>query len=100
MTTRDAILALFTSDDVVLRPSEIIRRTRLGTYAVRQTLKRLAKKGQLFHIGHSQYARSATTPPLRMLRSGDAKELSRRLADVEARIAKLEERWAQRGPQP
>lgn len=88
--TADAILALFNADDVILRPSEIIRRTGRKPEAVRKALKLLVNAGRLFHISHSQYACRADARPIEQMRSGQMGEILRALARIEERLANLE----------
>lgn len=82
MTVADRIMALFTSDDVVLRPSEIMRRAKASEHATRKELTRLIANGRLFRIVHSQYARCATTMPIAQTRD--------RITRLEARVEQLE----------
>lgn len=88
-TTGQRILSLFNADSVVLRPSEIIRRTKRGAYSVRAELKRLVSRGRLFHIAHSQYARIADAKPIEAMRAGHLAALERRVAALEAEIQQL-----------
>ena len=86
-TTRYRILELFYTPDLVLRPSEIIRRTGLKAETVRTMLKRMVHEKQLYHLRHSQYARSASAPPLTYSRD----VLETRVRALEARITELEQ---------
>jgi hypothetical protein len=83
MKTADAIMLLFKADDVVLRPSEVVRRTGKGLHSVVKELSRLVVAGKLFHIAHSQYARCATTKPIAAMRSDRIGALERRVEQLE-----------------
>lgn len=65
IATPAAIMALFTDDDVVLRPAEIISRLGRGESPVRKALTRLVRDGSLHRVATCQYARVATAKPRR-----------------------------------
>lgn len=89
MTIADRILALFVSDDTVLRPSEIIRRTSANEDSIYKTLGRLVKRGRLFNIAHSQYARVATAVPVTSVKVQRIVELDRRVTELEQIVTRL-----------
>lgn len=82
-------MQLFIADDVVLRPSEIIRRTKRSQFSVFKELGRLVKRGQLFRIAHSQYTRSATTTPIAKMRNDRIATLERQVEEMWAEIRLL-----------
>lgn len=86
--TPDAIMALFVADDVVLRASEIMRRTKRGE-GVRKALWRLTKERRLFRVGYCQYARVPTAVPTQKMRGDRIAELERRVDELEARLARI-----------
>lgn len=92
VTTPERIMQLFVADDIVLRPSEIMRRTGRGEESVRASLQRLVNRGRLFHLAHSQYARVATAKTLDRVRADRIGRLEGRLAELEEKLANL---WAQ-----
>lgn len=89
MTCAKAILSLFSADDIVMRPSEIIRRTGRKEDSVRTQLTRLVAARKLFHIGHSQYARCEATLPIARMRADRVAALERRVDELESELSNL-----------
>lgn len=92
-TTSELILALFVDDDIVLRPADILRRTGRKTESVRTQLKRLVAAGKLFHIAHSQYARSPNATPIAVGKPSYVAELESRIAVLERQMAAMANHW-------
>lgn len=88
--TSEAIMKLFVSDDVVIRASEIIRRTGRGESSVRKSLTRLVREGRLFRVGLVQYGRSPDVKPIGKMRGERMSKIERRLEELERRVAELE----------
>ena len=89
-------MRLFDHDDVALRPSEIRRRGRLNREASSKALQRLVDRGQLFHIGHAQYSRCATTQPLSSMKADRLAALERRVDELERKTGTLCSTWSLR----
>jgi predicted transcriptional regulator len=92
MSVATDIMLLFSDDDVVMKPAEVVSLLRgPSPMTVHTVLKRLVKRGRLFRVQHSWYARSPNAKPMRrqiaVLRE-QLRELDERLSALESEHTK------------